>query len=66
MQPMPAGKVEIAAIHDVERAGFPDELVEDVDIMRTASGDNDGSGKLPRCFRWNGNWAGRFPALEGQ
>ena len=46
MQPMPAGEVEIAAIHDVGRAGFPDELVEDVDIMHTASGDTDDSGKV--------------------
>ena len=46
MDPMPAGEVEIAAIHDVERASFPDQLVEDVDIMNTASGDNDDGGKV--------------------
>jgi len=46
MEPMPAGEVKVAAIHDVERAGFPDELVEDVDIMNTASGDNDDGGKV--------------------
>ena len=28
MQSMPAGEVEIAAIHDVKRTGFPDDLVE--------------------------------------
>jgi len=43
---MPAGEVEVAAIHDVERAGFPDEMVEDVDVMNTASGDNDDGGKV--------------------
>ncbi len=48
---IPAGEVEVAAIHDVKRTGFPDELVEDVDIMKTASGDNDD---------------GRKVALEGQ
>ena len=46
MNPMPPGEVKVAAIHDVERAGFPDELVEDVDIMNTASGDNDDGGKV--------------------
>ena len=46
MNPMPAGEVEIAAIHDVERASFPGQLVEDVDIMNTASGDNDDGGKV--------------------
>src|ERR1035437_1245160 len=46
MRPMPAGEVEIAAIHDVKRTGFPDQLVEEVDIMNTASGDNDDGGKV--------------------
>jgi len=46
MNPLPAGEVEIAAIHEVERAGFPDQLVEDIDIMHTASGDNDDGGKV--------------------
>ena len=43
---MPAGEVEVAAIHDVERAGIPDQLIEDVDVMHTASGDNDDGGKV--------------------
>jgi len=46
MNPMPAGEVEIAAIHDVKRTGFPDELVEDIDVMDTASRDNDDGGKI--------------------
>src|ERR1035437_4752418 len=46
MNPMPPGEVEIAAIHDVKRTGFPDQLVEEVDIMNTASGDNDDGGKV--------------------
>src|ERR1035437_9266095 len=46
MEPMPAGEVEVAAIHDVERAGFPDQLVEDVDIVDTACRDNDDGGKV--------------------
>ena len=46
MNPMPPGEVKIAAIHDVERAGFPNQLVEDVDIMHTAGGDNDDGGKV--------------------
>ena len=46
VEAMPAGEVEVAAIHDVERAGFPDELVEDIDVMHTARGDNDDGGKV--------------------
>ena len=46
MNAMPAGEVEVAAIHDVERSGIPDQLVEDVDVMYTASGDNDDGGKV--------------------
>ena len=46
MKPMPPGEVEIAAIQDVKRTGFPDELVEEVDIMNTACGDNDDGGKV--------------------
>ena len=46
VEAIPAGEVQVAAIHDVERAGFPDELVEDVDIMNTACGDNDDGGKV--------------------
>ena len=46
MQPMPAGEVVIAAIHDIKRTGFPDDLVEDVHVMHTASGDNDDGGKV--------------------
>jgi len=43
---MPAGEVEVGAIHNVERAGFPDQLVEDIDVMHTAGGDNDDGGKV--------------------
>ena len=46
MNPMPANEVQVAAIHDVKRTGFPDKLVEDVDIMNTGSGDNDDGGKV--------------------
>ena len=46
MNAMPAGEVEVAAIHDVERSGIPDQLVEDVDVMHTACGDNDDRGKV--------------------
>lgn len=36
----------MTAIHDLERAGFPERLVEDVDVMRTATGDNDDGAKV--------------------
>ena len=46
VEAMPAGEVEVAAIHDVKRTGFPDQLVEDIDVMHTARGDNDDGGKV--------------------
>jgi hypothetical protein len=33
MQP---GEVQVATVRDVERAGFPDQLVEDVHVVNTA------------------------------
>ena len=46
MNAIESGEVEIAAIHDVERASFPDQLVEDVHVVNTARGDNDDGGKV--------------------
>ena len=46
MNPMPPGEVEGAAIHEVERAGFPDQWVEDVDVRPAACGENDDGGKV--------------------
>ena len=46
VEAMPAGEVEIAAIHDVKRTGLPDDLVKEVDIMNTARGNNDDGGKV--------------------
>ena len=72
MQPMPAGEVELAAIHDVKRTGFPGDLVKDVDIMNTASGDNDDGGKVAlegqQCVELDGGLvpAKRRPRKQGQ
>ena len=46
MEPMESGEVEIAAIHEVERPRFPDQLVEDVHVVNTARRDNDDGGKV--------------------
>jgi len=46
MELMPPGEVEVATIHDVERAGFPSQLVENVYVVNTARRDNDDSGKV--------------------
>ena len=46
MEAMEPGEVEIAAIHDIEGTGFPDQLVEDVDVVNTARRDNDDGGKV--------------------
>jgi hypothetical protein len=46
VEPMPACKVQIATIHDVERTRLPDQLVEDVHIVNTARRHNDDAGKV--------------------
>jgi hypothetical protein len=65
MNPMPAGEVQVAAIHDVKRTGFPDELVEDVDIMDTASGDNDDGGKVALQGQQRVEFNGGLGTAEG-
>ena len=58
MQAVQSGEVEIPAIHDVERAGFPSELVEDVHVVNAARGDNDDGGKVAvesqQCVEFDG------------
>ena len=64
MKPMPPGEVQVAAIHDVKRTDFPDELVEDVDIMNTASGDNDDGAKVALEGQQGMEFDGGFGAAE--
>ena len=64
MNPMPPGEVKVAAIHDVERAGFPDELVEEVDIMNTAGRDNDDGGEVALEGQQGVEFKGGFGAAE--
>ena len=44
---------------------FPDELVEDVDIMHTASGDNDDGGKVALERQQGVKFDGRLVLPEG-
>ncbi len=46
MQTMQACEIQIAAIHDVERASLPSELIKDVHVMDAAGRDNDDGGKV--------------------
>ncbi len=41
VEPVESSKVEISAIHQVNGACFPDQLVEDVDFVNLAAGDDD-------------------------
>ena len=59
-------EIDVGPIHDVEGAGLGEELVEDVDVVRFASGNAYNVGMLPRrsnsvcifttALRWR-NWA---------
>ena len=46
MQAMPAGEVQITAIHDVERTGLPNELVEEVYVVNAPRRDHNDGGKV--------------------
>ena len=68
MEPMESGEVEIAAIHNVERPGFPDQLVENVHIVDTARRDKALARRTPGRFRCHANFratsVGQKPARE--
>src|ERR1035437_5795382 len=65
VESMESGEVEIAAIHDVERARFPDQLVEDVHVMHTARRDNDDGGKVALEGQRGVEFDGGLVAAEG-
>ncbi len=46
METMKSGEVQIAAIHDVEGTGHPDQLIKDVHVVNTGWSDNDDGGKV--------------------
>jgi len=62
MQPVQPGKVEIAAIHDIERSRLGRNLVEHMDIVRIASGDADKrwnrSAQIEQCVHLDGGLGG--------
>ena len=64
MQPMQAREVQIAAIHDVERTGFPGELIEDVHIVDAARRHNDDGGKVALEREQRVEFDSRFAAAE--
>jgi len=41
MQPVEALKADVASIHDVGGAGFRNQLIEDVDVVKLAIADMD-------------------------
>ena len=43
---MPAGKVEVAPVRDVERSGFVNQLGEHVHVVDAARDDSDHGGKV--------------------
>jgi len=62
---MESGEVQIAAIHDIERAGFPDQLVADVHVVNTARRDNDDGGKVALQGQQGVEFDGGLGAAEG-
>ena len=46
MQSVQALEVDVAAVHDVESAGFRNHLIEDVDVVELAIADKDETGDI--------------------
>ena len=65
VEAMQACKVQIATIHDVERAGLPSQLVEEVHVVNTARSDNDDGGKVALQGEQRVEFDGGFAAAEG-
>ncbi len=64
VEPVESSKVEISAIHQVNSAGFPEELVEDVDFVDLATGDDDHSGNGAAKIEQGVQFDGRFAPAE--
>lgn len=64
VEPVESSKVEISAIHQVNSSGFPDKLVEDVDLVDLATGDDDHSGNGAAKVQQGVQFDGRFAPAE--
>ena len=55
-------EVEIAAIHDIEGAGFGQELIQNIDVMHLAVADEDERGdvatQIEQCMELDGGLGG--------
>jgi len=59
-----SSKIEISAIHQVNGAGFPEELVEDVDFVNLSAGHNHHGGNGAAKIQQGVQFDGRFAAAE--
>lgn len=57
-------KIEISAIHQVNGAGFPEQLVEDVDLVNLSAGDDHHGGNRAAKIEQGVQFDGRFVATE--
>ena len=62
MQP---GKVQVAPVHDVERTGFVNQLIENVHVVDAARRDNDHGGKVALQAQHGVQFDGGFAPTEG-
>ena len=59
-----ARKIEIASVHDVDRARFGDEMVEYIDVVKLALGDLDEGGDVAAQIQQRVELDGCFSAAE--
>lgn len=59
-----SSKIEISAIHQVNGAGFPEELVEDVDFVNLSAGDDDHGGNGAAKIEQGVQFDGRFVSAK--
>ncbi len=64
-KPIPSSRTGLAAIHDVERASLPSQLVEDIHVVNPAWRDNDDGGKVALQRQQGVQFNGGLTAAEG-
>jgi hypothetical protein len=65
MEPVEPGEIEIPTVQKVESARFPCQLVEDVQVLNTARGDNDDGGKVALQCQQRVQFDARLVSPEG-
>ncbi len=64
MQMIESSEIQVTAIHQVNGAGFPDQLIEDVDLVNLSAGHNDHGRNAAAQIQQRMQFDGGFVASE--